>query len=104
MKKRKKRRSKTEGGDKLPFDDEMGKNQKAIKVLQRLFDAGFGTELEIVYMTMVEMLALPGVNVADLCIISELQKSIKANKVISYLSEKTEAREETKGADYGGTT
>ena len=27
MKKRKKRRSKTEGGDKLPFDDEMGKNQ-----------------------------------------------------------------------------
>lgn len=36
--------SKTEGGDKLPFDDEMGKNQKAIKVLQRLFDAGYGTE------------------------------------------------------------
>ena len=103
MKKRKKRRSKTEGGDKLPFDAEMGKNQKAIKVLQRLFDAGYGTEKEIVNMTMDEMLALPGVNVADLCIISELQKSIKANKVISYLSEKTEAREETKGADYGGT-
>ena len=52
MKKRKKRRSKTEGGDKLPFDDEMGKNQKAIKVLQRLFDAGYGTEKEIVNMTM----------------------------------------------------
>ena len=30
MKKRKKRRSKTKGGDKPPFDDEMGKNQKAI--------------------------------------------------------------------------
>ena len=104
LKKRKKRRSKTKGGDKPPFDDEMGKNQKAIKVLQRLFDAGYGTEKEIVNMTMDEMLALPGVNVADLCIISELQKSIKANKVISYLSEKTEAREETKGADYGGTT
>lgn len=26
------------------------------------------------------------------------------NKVISYLSEKTEAREETKGAEYGGIT
>ena len=104
MKKRKKRRSKTEGGDKLPFDAEMGKNQKAIKVLQRLFDAGYVTGKEIVNMTMDEMLALPGVNVADLCIISELQKSIKANKVISYLSEKTEAREETKGADYGVTT
>ena len=48
MKKRKKRRSKTKGGDKLPFDDEMGKNQKAIKVLQRLFDAGYGTEKEII--------------------------------------------------------
>ena len=45
-------------------------------------------------MTMDEMLALPGVNVADLFIISELQKSIKAKKVISYLSGKTEAREE----------
>ena len=32
----------------LPFDAEMGKNQKAIKVLQRLFDAGYGTEKEIV--------------------------------------------------------
>ncbi|WP_448914851.1 hypothetical protein [Eubacterium ramulus] len=54
-------------------------------------------------MAMDEMLVLPGVNVADLCIISELQKSIKANKVISYLSKKTEAREEAKGTDYGGT-
>ena len=30
----------------------MGKNQKTIKVLQRLFDAGYGTEKEIVNMTM----------------------------------------------------
>lgn len=104
MKKRKKGRSKTKGGEKLPFDIEMGKNQKEIKVLQRLFEAGYGTEKEIANMTMDEMLVLPGVNVADLCIISELQKSIKANKVISYLSGKAEAREETKGADYGRTT
>lgn len=105
MRRKKKRRSKAEGGVKLPFDNKIGKKyKKTIKVLQRLFDAGYGTEKEIVNMTMDEMLALPGVNVADLCIISELQKSIKANKVISYLSGKTEAREETKGADYGGTT
>ena len=88
----------------LPFDAEMGKNQKAIKVLQSLFDAWYVTEKEIVNMTMDEMLALPGVNVADLFIISELQKSIKANKLISYLSGKTDPREKTKGADYGGTT
>ena len=81
----------------MPFDIEMGKNQKAIKVLQRLFDAGYGTEKGIVNMTMDEMLVLPGVNVtdgsdlryngmdemlvlpgvnvADLFIISELQRS-----------------------------
>lgn len=104
MKKRKKRRSKTEGGDKLPFDIEMGKNQKAIKVLQRLFDAGYGTEKEIASMTMDEMLMLPGVNVADLCMISELQKSIKANKVISYLSGRTETKDELKGAEEHGST
>ena len=80
MKKRKKRRSKTEGGDKLPFDDEMGKNQKAIKVLQRLFDAGYGTEKEIVNMAMDEMLALPGGNVADLCIISDCRKALRQTK------------------------
>lgn len=104
MKKRKKRRSKTEGAISCPLMMKWKKNQKAIKVLQRLFDAGYGTEKEIVNMAMDEMLALPGVNVADLCIISELQKSIKANKVISYLSGKKEVKEETKGADYGGTT
>lgn len=80
MKKRKKRRSKTEGGDKLPFDAEMGKNQKTIKVLQRLFDAGYGTEKEIVNMTMDEMLALPGVNVA-ICVLSvSYRKALRQTK------------------------
>lgn len=82
----------------------MGKNQKAIKVLQRLFDAGYGTEKEIVSMTKDEMLMLPGVNVADLCMISELQKSIKANKVISYLSGRTETKGELKGVEEHGST
>lgn len=104
MRRKKKRRSKTEGGDKLPFVNKMGKNQKAIKVLQRLFDAGYGTGEEISSMTMDEMLTLPGVNVADLCMISELQKGIKANKVISYLSGRTETKDEPKGAEEHGAT
>ena len=83
MRRKKKRRSKAEGGVKLPFDNKMGKNQKAIKVLQRLFDAGYGTEKEIVSMTMDEMFMLPGVNVANLCMISELQKSIKGVRGIN---------------------
>ena len=64
----------------LPFDAEMGKNQKTIKVLQRLFDAGYGTEKEIVNMAMDEMLALPGVNVADLCIIVSCRKVLRLTK------------------------
>ena len=104
MRRKKKRRSKAEGSVKLPFDNKIGKNQKAIKVLQRLFDAGYGTEKEISSMTMDEMLMLPGVNVADLCMISELQKSIKANKVISYLSGRIETKDEPKGAEENGAT
>lgn len=104
LRRKKKRRSKAEGSVKLPFDNKMGKNQKAIKVLQRLFDAGYGTEKEISSMTMDEMLMLPGVNVADLCMISELQKSIKANKVISYLSGRIETKDEPKGAEENGAT
>ena len=80
MKKRKKRRSKTEGGDKLPFDAEMGKNQKAIKVLQRLFDAGYGTEKEIVNMTMDEMLALPGLNVQICALSVSCRKALRQTK------------------------
>ena len=68
----------------LPFDAEMGKNQKAIKVLQRLFDAGYVTEKAIVNMTMDEMLTLPGVNVADLFIISELQKMWNLQRVMFF--------------------
>ena len=55
-------------------------------------------------MTMDEMLTLPGVNAADLCMISELQKGIKANKVISYLSGRTETKDEPKGAEEHGAT
>lgn len=69
----------------------MAKNQKAIKVLCRLFDAGFDTEKMILNMNMEEMLKLPGITVPDLAIINELQKHIKSNKVISYLSGSKEA-------------
>ena len=50
------------------------------------------------------MRAWAGGKAAQVWIISELQKSINANKGISYLSGKKEVKEETKGADYGGTT
>jgi hypothetical protein len=62
----------------------MALNQKAIKVLGKVFEAGFTDEKSIAAMTMDDILAIQGVTIADIGIINELQKSIKANKVISF--------------------
>ena len=63
----------------------MAVNPKAIKVLNKVLDAGFTDEKAIAAMTIDDILNLQGVTVADIGIINELQKSIKANKVISFL-------------------
>ena len=63
----------------------MAVNPKAIKVLNKVLDAGFTDEKAIAAMTIDDILKMQGVTVADIGIINELQKSIKANKVISVL-------------------
>ena len=63
----------------------MAVNPKAIKVLNKVLDAGFTDEKAIAAMTIDDILNMQGVTVADIGIIKELQKSIKANKVISFL-------------------
>ena len=63
----------------------MAVNPKAIKVLNKVLDAGFNDEKAIAAMSIDDILKMPGVTVADIGIINELQKSIKANKVISFL-------------------
>lgn len=60
-------------------------NQKAIKALNKLFEAGFTTEKDISAMTMDDILSMQGITIADMTLINDLQKSIKANKVISFL-------------------
>ncbi len=60
-------------------------NQKAVKVLNKIFEAGFTDEKAISTMTMDDILSMQGITVADIGLINELQKSIKANKVISFL-------------------
>ena len=62
----------------------MAVNQKAVKVLNKVFEAGFADEKAIASMTMDDILAIQGITIADIGIINELQKSIKANKVISF--------------------
>lgn len=63
----------------------MAINQRVIKVLNKIFEAGFADEKDISAMTMDDILSMQGVTIADISIINDLQKSIKANKVISFL-------------------
>ena len=60
-------------------------NNKAVKTIAKLMEEGFATEKEILAMGIDEMLLLPGISVVEIGMINELQKAIKANKVISYL-------------------
>lgn len=68
----------------------MALNQKAVKVLSKILDAGFTTEKDIFAMTMDDILSMPGITVADIALVNELQKSIKGNRVISFLGGGTE--------------
>lgn len=65
----------------------MAVNQKAVKVINKILDAGFTDEKAIVAMTMDDILSIQGITVVEIGIINDLQKSIKANKVISFLAE-----------------
>ena len=63
----------------------MAVNQKAVKVLNKVLEAGFTAEKAISAMTMDDILSMQSITVADIALINDLQKSIKANKVISFL-------------------
>ena len=63
----------------------MAVNQKAVRVLNKVFEAGFTDEKAIAAMTMDDILSMQGISVAEITLINELQKSIKGNKVISFL-------------------
>lgn len=63
----------------------MAVNQKAVKVLNKVLEAGFTDERAISAMTMDDILSMQAITVADIALINDLQKSIKANKVISFL-------------------
>lgn len=61
-------------------------NNKAVKIIAKLMEAGFASEKEIQSMTMDNILSLPGITVAEIGIINEIQKAVKANKVITFLA------------------
>ena len=58
---------------------------KSVMVLNKVLEAGFTDEKAIAAMTMDDILSMQGITVADITLINDLQKSIKSNKVISFL-------------------
>lgn len=68
----------------------MAVNQKAVRVINKILDAGFTDEKTIAAMTMDDILSMQGITVSDIALINDLQKSIKGNKVISFLGGGTE--------------
>ncbi|MCI8364396.1 MAG: hypothetical protein HFG34_05545 [Eubacterium sp.] len=60
-------------------------DKKVIRSLSKLFTEGFDNEKAIAGMTMDDMLALPGVTVAEMNTINKIQKAVKTNKVIALL-------------------
>lgn len=60
-------------------------NQKAVKVINKIFEAGITEERNISAMTLDEILEIQGITVAEIGMINDLQKAIKANKVITFL-------------------
>lgn len=61
-------------------------NNKTIKCLSKLIEAGFETEKAVLAMTMDDILSLPGISVAEIGMINEIQKAVKANKVLTFLA------------------
>ena len=60
-------------------------NQKVVKVINKIFEAGITEEKEISAMTLDEILEIQGITVVEIGMINDLQKAIKANKVITFL-------------------
>ncbi len=50
-------------------------NQKAVKVINKIFEAGITEEKEISAMTLDEILEIQGITVAEIGMINDLQKA-----------------------------
>ncbi|MCM1235906.1 MAG: hypothetical protein NC489_37925 [Ruminococcus flavefaciens] len=59
-------------------------NNKAVRSLSKLMEAGFDNEKAILAMTMDDILALPNISVAEIGMINRIQKAVRANKVIAF--------------------
>ena len=59
--------------------------QQRVKVLTKLFEAGFKSEKDLQSINFQNVFRIEGLTVQDMSIISELQQYTKSNKLYSYL-------------------
>lgn len=59
--------------------------QQKIKVLNKVFDAGYNTEKKLQQLDTEGILKIPNITIPDMTVILEFQKQTKANKLFSYL-------------------
>ena len=62
----------------------------ALRILNKVMDAGYNEEKSILALTTEKILEIKGITVPEIAGIIELQKAIKANKVITFLAGETE--------------
>lgn len=60
-------------------------NSKAMKSITKIIEAGFNSEKEVLAMTMDDILSLPNISIAEVGRINEIQKAVKANKILTFL-------------------
>ena len=76
----------------------MEKNR--LKTLNKLIDNGFDTEKKITGLDLQGMLAIPGITVPEIQIITQLQDAIKTRKVIEYLSNAKDVKDAKASDDF----
>ncbi len=69
-------------------------NNKAVRSIGKLMEAGFDNEKAIVGMTMDDILGLPGITVAEIMMINQIQKAVKVGKVITLLGGRESSKKE----------
>ena len=61
-------------------------NKRNLRAVTRLVEAGITDEKEIVNLSISRLLTIPNITIQELPAINELQKAVKAGKVISFLA------------------
>ncbi|MGF7012296.1 uncharacterized protein YerC [Lachnospiraceae bacterium PF1-21] len=71
-------------------------NQKAIRALSILFEAGYSNEKDILALTLDQILQITGQKMTEVCTINELQKALRERRFFAYLmlENKTETKKE----------